>query len=73
LFGSLVISGISLSRGHIGSGPAVRFLLPVSDAEKAVCLLLSLTAGTCAEAVNRGYLQRQFAAWTRSAPTGIIL
>jgi uncharacterized protein len=36
-------------------------------------IALSVSAGICEEAIFRGYLQRQFAAFTRSAPAGIIL
>ena len=32
-----------------------------------------MTAGICEETIFRGYLQRQFVAWTHSAPVGVIL
>ena len=41
--------------------------------ESAVFLLLTITAGTCEETIFRGYLQRQFSAWTKSAVLGIAL
>jgi membrane protease YdiL (CAAX protease family) len=34
---------------------------------------LALTAGICEETIFRGYLQRQFTAWTRNAAAGIVL
>lgn len=70
---SLVISTVFVSHGHGSNDPAVRFLLPVTLAEKAVWILLSLSAGICEEAVMRGYLQRQFNAWSGNAAVGIIL
>jgi CAAX protease family protein len=73
LFFSLLISVVFVSHGHGSQDPAVRFMLPFTPAEKAVWILLSLTAGICEEAVMRGYLQRQFSAWSRNAAVGIIL
>jgi CAAX protease family protein len=70
---SVMISAVFISRGHGSADPAVRFLLPGTPAEKSLWILLSLTAGICEEAINRGYLQRQFSAWSRSATLGIIL
>ncbi len=34
---------------------------------------LAVTAGICEETIFRGYLQRQFVAWTRSASVGVLL
>lgn len=70
---SLFISVVFISHGHGSNDPAVRYLLPATAVEKMLWILLSLTAGICEEAINRGYLQRQFNAWTRSAAVGIIL
>ena len=59
-----------------GEGSAdgtVRFLLPQSAQEKALWILVSMSAGICEEAVYRGYLQRQFAAMTGRVPAGIIM
>lgn len=52
---------------------AIRNLLPRSSTEVAVYLLLVLTAGFCEELIFRGYLQRQFAALTKSTTGGIVL
>jgi len=73
LFFSLTIGTLFLAHGHGSADPAVRFLLPVTAAEKALWILLALTAGICEEAIFRGYLQRQFTAWTGSAAVAIIL
>jgi uncharacterized protein len=35
--------------------------------------MVSSTAGFCEEVLYRGYLQRQFAAWTGSAPAAIAI
>jgi hypothetical protein len=52
---------------------AVRFLAPQSRGDIAVWILVSLTAGFCEETIFRGYLQRQFLAWTGNPPLGILL
>lgn len=51
----------------------VKAMLPRTVLEIAVWCLLSCTAGLCEELVYRGYLQRQFAAWTRNAAAAIII
>lgn len=53
--------------------PGVRNLLPQGLAEIVVYLLLAATAGFCEELIFRGYLQRQFTAWTHAASAGIVL
>lgn len=52
---------------------AVRNLIPRSSAEVILFLALTLTAGFCEEVIYRGYLQRQFSAFTHSAAGGIVL
>jgi len=66
------ILAILARAAHAAPNQAVRNLLPRGGAESAVFLLLALTAGVCEEVIFRGYLQQQFAAWTRSAAAGII-
>jgi uncharacterized protein len=53
--------------------PNQDFLLPHRAGELVLWIALSVSAGICEEAIFRGYLQRQFAAFTKSAPAGIIL
>jgi membrane protease YdiL (CAAX protease family) len=53
--------------------PTVQFLAPQSPVEIALWIALSVTAGICEETIFRGYLQKQFIAWTGSIPTGIFL
>jgi CAAX protease family protein len=50
----------------------MRFILPHGGAEIALWIALSVTAGICEEAIFRGY-QRQFMAFTGSAPAGILI
>jgi hypothetical protein len=51
----------------------VQFMLPRTTVEIAVWILVAITAGICEEALFRGYLQRQFIAFTGSVPLGLIL
>ena len=52
---------------------STQFLLPHGGLESALWILMSLTAGICEEAIFRGYLQRQFMAFTKNAAIGISL
>lgn len=56
-----------------GMAEAARRLAPQGLFESLVWVALSVTAGICEETIFRGYLQRQFVAWTRSAPVGVLL
>ncbi|HUK30264.1 MAG TPA: type II CAAX endopeptidase family protein [Candidatus Acidoferrum sp.] len=59
---------------HIPSALSnVKFMMPQTPLDMVVWVLLSFTAGICEEAIFRAYLQRQFAAWTRSLPIGVVL
>lgn len=51
----------------------VASMLPRTALEIFVWILVSISAGFCEEFVYRGYLQRQFAAMTRSGATGVVL
>ncbi len=55
-----------------GANPA-RFFTPLSRLELALWVLNSMTAGFCEEIIFRGYLQRQFIAWSGKPALGIIL
>jgi membrane protease YdiL (CAAX protease family) len=61
------------SRMHAVPDGSVHRFLPHGGTEVAVYLLMALTAGICEELIYRGYLQRQFTAWTSSAVAGIVL
>lgn len=51
----------------------IQSFLPHGFAEKAGFVVLTLTAGFCEEFIYRGYLQRQFQAWTRSLTLAVML
>ncbi len=68
-----VLSGISHFLPNSGSDHAVHSLLPRGPLEMMLWVALSVSAGICEETVYRGYLQRQFAAFTRSVPIAILL
>jgi uncharacterized protein len=68
--GVLVLSASLL---HVDSSRTVQFMLPRGPLELALWVAVSMSAGICEEATFRGYLQRQFIAFTRSAPVGIVL
>lgn len=55
------------------SNAAIRSILPHTPAQIAVYFLLTVTAGICEEVIFRGYLQRQFSFFFKSAAIGIIL
>jgi membrane protease YdiL (CAAX protease family) len=58
---------------HAKSGVhAIRFLTPVSRSETILWILVALTAGFCEETIFRGYLQRQFIAWSGKPAIGIL-
>lgn len=75
--GFLIVSGLVLNGiGHLlkaSTNDAIRRVLPHNSLEIGLWVLLSLTAGFCEELIFRGYLQRQFAALTRSIAGGIVL
>jgi uncharacterized protein len=72
-----ILAGIVLAlAGHLlnaDGGAVARRLLPHGRNEIIVYLLLCATAGLCEEIIFRGYLQKQFSAWTRSAAAGLVL
>jgi uncharacterized protein len=68
---STILLSALMGHGHSSSG--VQLILPRSGYEKFVWVLLSAAAGIAEEAIFRGYLQKQFAAFTRSVPAGIAM
>jgi uncharacterized protein len=76
LVANLVLGTLSYVLGrlsHAAPNSALKNLLPQTGLECVVFLLLALTAGICEEMIFRGYLQRQFTAWTRNAALGILI
>ena len=68
-----VLSIVSRVIHATGMAEAARRLAPQGLFESTLWIALSVTAGICEETIFRGYLQRQFVAWTRSAPLGVLL
>jgi len=61
------LKGLEEARKQLG------FLVPRTQIETILWVVLSVSAGFCEEIVFRGYLQRQFRAWTGNAILGILL
>lgn len=72
LIASITVTSV-LGGHHQGGDTATQFLLPRSNSERALWIVLAVSAGICEEAIFRGYLQKQFMALTRSVPGGIVL
>jgi hypothetical protein len=66
-----IMMGAALSHG--GDRAVARLILPSGRTEIWAWIALAITAGTCEEAIYRGYLQRQFIAITKSVPAGIAV
>jgi CAAX protease family protein len=54
-------------------GAGIRSILPNGPTEEVLWVMLAFTAGICEEILFRGYLQRQFAALTKSTAAGLML
>jgi uncharacterized protein len=76
LGGLVVILGselISVKLFTVGRNAAISSLLPSTEAERLIWLLVAISVGFCEEVVYRGYLQAQLAAFTGRWSLGIIL
>jgi uncharacterized protein len=69
----IILSIVSHLVHATGMAEAARLLAPQDWLESIVWVGLAVTAGICEETIFRGYLQRQFVAWTGSAPFGVVL
>jgi CAAX protease family protein len=58
---------------HFSGVDAAKGMFPQSTTELAVFVVLAVFAGFCEEVVFRGYLQRQFSAWTGNVAVGVAL
>lgn len=65
--------GLLLDYLSPATGTALAHVEPQDFVELAFWLPLSATAGFCEELAFRGYLTRQFSAWTGSRTAGILL
>src|SRR2546423_8718409 len=70
---TIVLSAIAPHSHSATPNPLVHAILPNGLLESTLWIVLSISAGICEEAVDRGYLQHQFMAMTRNVPIGIAL
>jgi hypothetical protein len=71
---ALIVIGAARFSLHADSNiQTLQFMMPVGVSEMAMWVLLSVTAGVCEETIFRGYLQRQFMAWTGNAAAGVAI
>lgn len=71
----LVLGGLGYAMGlnkQVEDVKKLAFLAPRGALEISLWLAVSCTAGFCEEVMYRGYLQRQFAAWTNMVWLGVI-
>jgi uncharacterized protein len=58
---------------HFRGMDAAKALLPQTTVELYIFVVLAIAAGFCEEIIFRGYLLRQFTAWTGSIAAGVAL
>ena len=77
LFWCVVIGFLLAMRIFLGNNAtatrAITALLPRTTAEMIAFVALSVTAGFCEEFLFRGYLQRQFFAWSGRVEVAVVL
>jgi membrane protease YdiL (CAAX protease family) len=72
-FVALMVLGATAVALHFrGTKESVGFLAPRGLAQIALWIVVCVTAGFCEETIFRGYLQKQFIAWSGSAGVGLI-
>jgi hypothetical protein len=72
-FVALMVLGATAVALHFrGTKASVDFLAPHGAAQIALWVLVCVTAGFCEETIFRGYLQKQFIAWSGSAAAGLV-
>ena len=69
----VVLTVVARALHATGTREAALKLAPHGLAESILWVAVSVTAGFCEETIFRGYLQRQFAAWTRSGAVGLTI
>jgi membrane protease YdiL (CAAX protease family) len=72
VWGMLAVITMLLGKNTAGT-EAVKTLVPRTKGEMVGWVLLAVAAGFCEETVFRGYLQRQFLAWTRRDELAVLL
>lgn len=73
LFASIVAIEWAWTRFLPGGRPSTSPLLPTTGVELAAWLVVASSTGFCEEVVYRGYLQTQFAAFTRRTWAGVAV
>ena len=73
LWGADIIIGMLAFALHASPGASVKPLIPQGNIETAFYLCVAATAGICEETIFRGYLQRQFTAWSGKPVIGVII
>lgn len=73
LFALVVLAVVNIGFLHIKPAQSVRVITPQTVLEMVVWVFVSLTAGFCEETIFRGYLQRQFSAWSGNVSVGVVL
>lgn len=73
LFAALVIMQVLGHLLKISPSAGIRNLIPRTGLEIVFYLFTALTAGICEELIFRGYLLRQFSAWTQSTGAAVVL
>ena len=58
---------------HFSGMDAAKAMYPKTLPELGVFVVLAVCAGFCEEIIFRGYLQRQFTAWTGAVSAGVVL
>jgi uncharacterized protein len=72
-FAALMVLGATAVALHFrGTKESVGFLAPRGFAQIALWILVCATAGFCEETIFRGYLQKQFIAWSGNAAAGVL-
>jgi membrane protease YdiL (CAAX protease family) len=69
----MVLGATAVALHFRGSKESVSFLAPEGLAQTVVWILVCVTAGFCEETIFRGYLQKQFIAWTGNAASGVVI
>jgi uncharacterized protein len=65
--------GFLISRFHNAAENTIAGIVPRTPLELVIWIGLAATGGYCEELIFRGYLMRQFGAWTRSRVFGNLL
>jgi membrane protease YdiL (CAAX protease family) len=68
----MVLGGVAFALHFRGSKESIGFLAPRGFAEVALWIVVCVTAGFCEETIFRGYLQKQFIAWSGNATAGLV-